>query len=452
MDIATEQNLLINEENKLMYGEVHTPYILINQMFSLLPEEVFEDPTKRWLDPGAGRGFFSLFLFNKLMTTLSSKILDTKQREEHILTHMIWMIELNKNNVDVIKQSFPSSQKLNLITGDFLSTTVESFHQKAFDIIIGNPPFNVDGLKKVPTNNVREKKKDGKTIWNAFIKHSISLLKKSGKLVFIVPSIWMKEDKQGMYLYMTQYKLHKIHCLTNTEMNTYFNGNAQTPSCFFLLEKKSTDKKVLLHDNDFMHYVDFPLRSENILPVSCSKILTCILPYVDKYGSSAAAGIIKSNLPSKHVKFSNNVSNQFPFANIKTCILKNKVQPTLVIQYSNKECPFYNKTKLVMAHGMYGFPYIDVDGKYGISNRDKYVYMSDNIEDLERLHNFLSTDLVLYLFNATRYRMKFLEKYIFKYLPNILNMTADEVCEMTNAIILPCSLQKYKYVSIIPQP
>ena len=98
-----------------------------------------------------------------------------------------------------------------------------------------------------------------------------------------------------------------------------------------------------------------------------------------------------------------------------------------------------------MAHGMYGFPYIDVDGKYGISNRAKYVYMSDNIEDLVRLHNFLSIDLVLYQFNAPRYRMKFLEKYIFKYLPNILNMTADEVCEMTNAIILPCSLQKYKY-------
>ena len=129
-----------------------------------------------------------------------------------------------------------------------------------------------------------------------FIKHSVSLLRERGLLLFIVPSIWMKEDKEKMYFYMTQYQIHKLHCLTNTQMNAYFKGHAQTPSCFFLMEKKSTEKTVLLYDNDYEKYIPFHLRPEHILPVSCAHILTQILPYVNKYGSLKK--MIKTNLPT----------------------------------------------------------------------------------------------------------------------------------------------------------
>ena len=44
------------------------------------------------------------------------------------------------------------------------------------------------------TNTKRFKKLDGKTIWQSFIKHSMSLLKHNGHLLFITPSIWMKND------------------------------------------------------------------------------------------------------------------------------------------------------------------------------------------------------------------------------------------------------------------
>lgn len=145
--------------------------------------------------------------------------------------------------------------------------------------------------------------------------------------------------------------------------------------------------------------------------------------------------------------FSQTKSKKYPYANIKTCILKDKLQPELVIQYSNKPCPFYGKKKLVLAHGMYGFPFIDVTGNYGISNRDKYVFESDNIEHLNRLSSFLSSDLAFYLFNATRYRMKYLEKYIFRYLPNVLNMSENEISEMHIKLIVP-KQQKNKYKTI----
>ena len=62
---------------------------------------------------------------------------------------------------------------------------------------------------------------------------------------------------------------------------------------------------------------------------------------------------------------------------------------------------------------MYGFPYFDRTGEYGISNRDNYVIINSDYtdDDFIKLRDFLSTKTALYLFETTRYRMKYLEKY-----------------------------------------
>ena len=65
------------------------------------------------------------------------------------------------------------------------------------------------------------------------------------------------------------------------------------------------------------------------------------------------------------------------------------------------------------------FPYYDVSGIYGISNRDNYVILNKIPEDFVKLQQFFSTKFALYIFEATRYRMKYLEKYIFLLLPDV---------------------------------
>ena len=72
---------------------------------------------------------------------------------------------------------------------------------------------------------------------------------------------------------------------------------------------------------------------------------------------------------------------------------------------------------------MYGFPYYDKTGIYGISNRDNYVITGKTDAEFMQLQAFLSTKLALYVFEATRYRMKYLEKYAFNFLPNITKLT-----------------------------
>ena len=92
------------------------------------------------------------------------------------------------------------------------------------------------------------------------------------------------------------------------------------------------------------------------------------------------------------------------------------------INYSNVKCSYADKPKLVLAHKMYGFPYYDISGTYGISNRDNYVIINKEHEQYIKLRQFLSSKLVIFLYEATRYRMKYLEKYIFEMLPDITNM------------------------------
>ena len=112
----------------------------------------------------------------------------------------------------------------------------------------------------------------------------------------------------------------------------------------------------------------------------------------------------------------------FPYMNIKSCVLAG-LQPELYINYSESPQAFQGVKKLVLAHKMYGFPYYDKQGTYGISNRDNYVITGKTEAEFLQLEAFLSTKFALYIFEATRYRMKYLEKYAFQLLPDITKLS-----------------------------
>ena len=41
-----DQDLTVNSENKLLYGEIFTPFSLIEKMFDLIPNHLFYDKNK----------------------------------------------------------------------------------------------------------------------------------------------------------------------------------------------------------------------------------------------------------------------------------------------------------------------------------------------------------------------------------------------------------------------
>ena len=423
-----KNNEIITKENKELYGEVFTPFSLINKMFDIIPEKVFKNPHLKWLDPGTGTGNFSIILYFRLLEGLSKKIPDIEKRKKHIIKNMIYMIEIRSENIEILKKIFGT--EANIYEGDFLSYMHNSQTNyvipEIFDVIIGNPPFNCNGQKKVPTNTEDTKIQDGTTIWSAFIVKSIGFLRrKKGILCMFIPSIWLKPDKERIYYFLTQYDIKWLNCMSNTETNKIFNGNAQTPSCYFLLTKKKSDNIISIRDRDRNEYIDYKLKLNAPIPVFGQSIVNKL----QKYCINNVIEVIKTNMPPKDTILSTIQTKECIYPNITTCrlnITKNNTQkiknPELIINYSNKPLIYSQQIKLVLAHKMYGFPYLDLSGEYGISNRDNYVIIRKKIEDLIKLQKFLSTKTAIYLFKSTTYRMKYLEKYAFELIPDITKL------------------------------
>lgn len=407
----TEYISYLNKENKMKYGEIQTPHVLIDNMLDMIPEDIFSNPSLKWLDPGTGQGYFTVLVYLRLFEKLKPVIKDDEERKLHIIKNMLFMIELNEEHIPHLRLMF--SDHANIYNADYITTTL--FQEESFDVIVGNPPYNTLGMKKVPTNNKSSKKNDGDTIWRGFVRKSIQLLKPDGHLVYIIPSIWMKPDKEKIYDLLTSFDIKKLVCMTNTETNKIFNGEAQTPTCYFVLKKAPSNNSIGLYDKQLDKYILFSLIPQQPIPLFGSSILHKLQKYLVQSGPIY---VHKTNLPSKHTTIKSIPFTDESFKNIKSCILK-KETPYLIYDYSNKPVAFYNKPKLVLSHKMYGFPFYDISGEYGISTRDSYVIADRTHDELVKLKNFLSTKFALYVFEATRYRMKYLEKYAFELLPDI---------------------------------
>lgn len=411
------QYLDYNSELKDKYGEVNTPFSFINKMLSIIPHNHFKNKDYKWLDAGAGHGNYSICLFFILFKSLKESIPTDEERKKHIVENMIYMIEVNEENIIHIREKF--GNKSNIINKDYLKWETEI----KFDFIIGNPPYNFNGVKKVPTKNNINKREDGKTIWCEFIKKHISLLKDNGRMNVLIPSIWMKPDKAGMYDILLKYQITRLHAFNASETNKIFGFNVQTPICYFLLTKRENIGKIELYDciRNSYEYFDLIKHVGIPIPLCFSSIVKKFLRLTNIYGK---LNVIKTNMPRKGIQLNDVYSLNHPFKNVNTTILNKNKEPELQFKYSNDAMVFNGVPKIIIAHKMYGFPYIDRDGIYGISTRDNYIIINKTLAEMELIHEFLSTELILFLFETTRYRMRYLEKYVFEYIPDFSKIPA----------------------------
>lgn len=123
-------NIKLIKTKKKEFGEVLTPSDLINKMIDQLPEEVWQDKTKKWLDPAAGFGSFYLFVIPRLMESLKQQLPDDELRYKWIIEKMIYACELQEENCIKYKSIFDplNEYKLNLYCGSFLD---EGFNKQS---------------------------------------------------------------------------------------------------------------------------------------------------------------------------------------------------------------------------------------------------------------------------------------------------------------------------------
>lgn len=401
-----KQNFSIKDNNKQTYGEVHTDFKIVEKMLDLIPVRYFKDSTLKWLDPCAGRGYFAMILYKKLFKHLK-QIKDHDERHSHIVNNMIFIVELNSEFILDLQNLFGEK---NINHCDFLKYEPEI----KFDFVIGNPPYN---------NYLFKNQCNYTSVWQAFIKKAFELVKDKGHVLFITPSIWMKNTHPS-YQFMIHNKLKRLHTMSKIKTNQEFQGNAQVPSSYFLAMKTGKKiEKIKLYDDAVNKYINFdPNYKEKgfSIPLSAASIIEKMQKYVRKYGFLDA---IKTNLrPERHddLTVSENISPELVYKNIKTCHIDKKTQKTvLIIEYSNKQCPFQDEPKIVLPHKMYGYSYYDKQGEYGCSGRDNYVIIGKKDAEFEKLHKFFCTRLWLTLTDAARYRQSFLDKQVFSFFPDI---------------------------------
>ena len=423
------------------YGIIYTPFDLVEKQLDQIPNIYFKDPHLKWLDTGAGIGNYSIILFKRLYQGLSHIIIDKDERCRHIIEKMIYMVEVFPPHIQHLLNIFGESS--NIITKCFLSLTVEEYGY--YDFIIGNPPYNINGSIKTPTNSKLKKLDDGKTVYVDFVYKSLELLKSGGFLNYVIPNIWLKPDKAGLYERLTNLKIHFLTPLTTNDTQKYFKYQAQTPTCYFLIENiqdpNDGNKIIKIWDKFLMKYIDYRLLKDWPIPCHGISIINKLIFFVEKYGNLSP---YKSSTLKKNVKTNTQESKIYLYKNITTCIIDN-LTPQIKYNWSNWKCQYSDETKLILAHKMYGFPYMDMSGECGISSRDNYIFLERdyNISNLVDIQKYLSTKFALFIFSTTNYRMRYLERYAFQFIPDITKIIDLSFNNIENRVYRDTYINKF---------
>jgi adenine-specific DNA-methyltransferase len=175
-----EKNLETELKDWKTYGAVSTPEEIVKLMVDLAGIKASKPMDV--LEPACG--------FCNFLTEIYKR--DNKSK--------FTGVDLNPEVYKALKRVY-ANLPLELVLADYLLWNSD----KKFDLVIGNPPYGIIGNENhYAIGVVKGKKQEYKrtfqtwsgkyNIYGAFIEKSVKLLKKNGKLVFIVPATWMILD------------------------------------------------------------------------------------------------------------------------------------------------------------------------------------------------------------------------------------------------------------------
>ena len=292
----------------LSNDEVFTPPQLANQMLDMLPQELFQSPDTKFLDPCTKSGVFLREIAKRLIDGLADKIPDLQERIDHIMHHQLYGIAITRLTSLMSRRSLYCSKdasckysiskfddedgniRFNEIQhswqngkcrycgasqdvydrGEDLETHAYEFihtenpkklyNNMTFDVIIGNPPYQLEdgghGASATP-------------IYHLFVEQAKKLNPRY--LSMIIPARWYAGGR-GLDVFrnimLTDSDIIELHDFPNAS-DCFPGVEIKGGVCFFLRKKDSNGKcKVCTHTKD---EVDISYR--NLLEEGCDTFI-----------------------------------------------------------------------------------------------------------------------------------------------------------------------------------
>lgn len=347
------KNISIRSHEKDKYGEVFTSYELINEMLNQLPNELWNNPNKKWLDPATGNGNFMVIVYSKLLHGLKNKMPALEKRKNHIIQNMLYMVELNKSNTNQLEKMF--GKRANISEANFLDNHdkwSDTLGNSQFDIIVGNPPFQMEKKGKYQGSVGR------KTLWDKFLDFIFdkNILISSGYLGFITPANWRRPE-HPLYERLTRKNtLHYIHI--HGKKDGINKLGAQTRFDLFIVQEglpKRNFKTIIIDEKGKKH-----------------NMIIEKWPFLPNYAYSKIKNILVFKEKGLKILFDSNKFNAKKLSKKKTAknrhpIVHNITRRGLGLRYSKNKEIHFGTPKVLLNFNEKQYPYNDYEGKYGMS-------------------------------------------------------------------------------------
>jgi len=263
-----------------------TPYSLVKEMLDQIPDNIWQDKSKKFYDPCMGRGIFLLECFRRLMIGLESTIPDELDRAKYIANQMLYGSDIESLQYDYTVKSFEKILA-DVEPNFFIKDILEEYNlEMKFDVICGNPPYN----ESTTSDKHSTKQKGQKATWTSFVDKSWEMLSDDGYLVYVTPNNWLRETNYLKEVIKSKNLVCARIDSDNIKKN-YFPTVGSTFTWFVIKNSnKDTDPKMYIGERGGLKLLDISL--EDIIPQKdLDETSLSIFRKVFKNSTSGIAGV-----------------------------------------------------------------------------------------------------------------------------------------------------------------
>jgi|ERR1035437_199186 hypothetical protein len=376
---ALKDKVCSRKDFKKNWQNIHTPFNLCKEIAGKLVEFTGLD--------------------NKIILTLNLEFLEILCYCYGVKRENIWFLTDCEEKAKVIKH--PRYVGVNIIIANYLEWKTDML----FDIICGNPPYNV------PNNRNEDGVANGQCLWQDFIKTSILRLKPEGFLCFVHPSSWRRPEDE-LWDLMSSKQIHYLEIHSAADGNSTFGVGTRYD--WYILQNLPCFKPTLVKDEK-SELNEIDLRKRNFLPNFLIKEIYSMiaLDADEKCQAIYDRGCYRSG-PSGKKWMSKKKTKSFKFP----CILKMGAEKNggTVIWYSNtNEYGHFGVPKVLINKSGYARTINDFNGEYGPTQHTFYIKVSSK-EEAESICKAFDSEKIQEIIKATKWQGFAVDHNFFKYL------------------------------------